>query len=125
MTAIATLKDARITPRKAAEVVSLVRGRTVADALVILENTPRKVAVMVKQAVQSAAANAEHNHGFKPDSLYIAEISVSPGMRMKRFRPVWHGQAHGFERITSHIRVVVDGQLRPVKPVKTPTKEKK
>jgi ribosomal protein L22 len=49
MSAIATSKGVRISPRKTAVVAALVRGRTVADAIVILEHTPRNAALAVKE----------------------------------------------------------------------------
>ncbi len=113
----AIAKGVRMSPRKVGVVASLVRGRTVADALVILEHTPRRSAEPVLKAVSSAKANAEHNHNFKPDTLKIVEISVSPGPRLKRFRPAARGRALPFQRRTSHIRVVVDGELRVAKKV--------
>lgn len=111
----AIAKSVRISPRKVSVVASLVRGRSVADALVILAHTPRRAATPVAKAIKSAQANADNNHGYKPDSLRITEISVTPGVRYKRFRPVSRGMAHPYQRRTSHIRVVVDGELRPVK----------
>ncbi|MEK7152610.1 MAG: 50S ribosomal protein L22 [Patescibacteria group bacterium] len=110
----------RISQRKVGVVAALVRGRTVADAVVILEHVPRRgPALAVKKAVQSAAANADHNHNLKPGTLTITEISVSPGPRLKRYRPAAHGRALPFMRRTSHIRVVVDGEIRaPKKPAK-------
>lgn len=116
----AIAKNVRISPRKVSVVASLVRGRTVEDALVILEHTPRRAAVQVAKTIKSARANADHNHGFKPDTLRITEISVTPGVRYKRYRPVSRGMAHPFQRRTSHIRVVVDGDMKPVK--KAPAK---
>lgn len=112
---IATAKGVRISPRKVGEVASLVRGRSVADALVILEHTPRRSAVAVRKVIQSARANADHNHGYKPATLSITEITVTPGPRLKRFRPVSRGMAHPYQKRTSHIRVVVDGEIREVK----------
>jgi large subunit ribosomal protein L22 len=104
-----------MSPRKVAVVAALVRGRTVADALVILDHVPRRSALPVKKTIMSAQANADHNHGLKPDSLTIVEISVTPGPRLKRFRPAAHGRALPFQRRTSHIRVVVDGPARVAK----------
>ncbi len=122
----AIAKDVRMSPRKVAVVAALVRGRTVADALTILEHTPRRSALPVLKVVASAKANAEHNHNLKPDTLRIIEISVSHGSRLQRFRPAAHGRANPFVRRSSHIRVVVDGELRetkkPVKEVKKETK---
>jgi large subunit ribosomal protein L22 len=83
--------------------------------MTILEHTPRRAALAVKKAVQSAAANAEHNHNLKPGTLNIVEISITSGPRLKRFRPASHGRALPFQRKTSHIRVIVDGEERVAK----------
>lgn len=118
-----------MSPRKVAVVAALVRGRSVADALTILEHTPRRSAKAVADAVKSARANAEHNHSYKPDSLFISEITVASGPRLKRYRPAARGRALKFQRKTSHITVIVDGEKRvakktaAVKPAET-TEEK-
>jgi large subunit ribosomal protein L22 len=117
MPAIATQKGVRISPRKVAVVADLIRGRSVEDALTILEYTPRRAAGPVREAVKSAAANAEHNHSYKPGTLEIIEISVTSGPRLKRFIPAARGRARRFQRKTSHIRVVVDGEKRVAKKV--------
>ncbi len=115
MPSVAFQKGVRISPRKVAVVADLVRGRSVADAITILEYTPRRAALPVKEAVKSAAANAEHNHSYKPGTLEIIEISVTSGPRLKRFIPAARGRARRFQRKTSHIRVVVDGEKRVIK----------
>ena len=124
MGVLAVAKGVRMSPRKVGVVAALVRGRTVADALVILEHTPRRAATAVLKTVKSAVANADHNHNYKPDTLKIVEISVTPGPRLKRFRPAAHGRALPFQRRTSHIRVVVDGEVRAPKKTKTEKEEK-
>jgi large subunit ribosomal protein L22 len=123
----AVAKGVRMSPRKVGEVVALVRGHTVEDALVILQHTPRRSALAVSKVINSAKANADHNHGLKPATLRITEISVTPGSRLKRYRPAAHGRALPFQRRTSHIRVIVDGEAREVKKpaAKTPAKEAK
>jgi large subunit ribosomal protein L22 len=115
MSVNANYNGVRISPRKVGVVAALVRGRTVSDALTILEHTPRRAALAVKKTVRSAQANAEHNHNYKPDTLYISEISVTAGPRSKRFRPAARGRALRYQHKTSHIRVVVDGEIRQVK----------
>lgn len=115
MAVSATAKGVRQSPRKVGIVAQLVRGRSVADALTILEHTPRRSATAVKKVIQSAKANADHNHNYKPDTLQIVSISVTPGPRLKRYRPAAHGRALPFQRKTSHIHVVVDGQIREAK----------
>lgn len=125
MSVQAIAKAVRISPRKVSVVASLVRGRTVEDALTILEHTPRRAAIQVAKTIKSARANADHNHGYRPDSLRIVEISVTPGVRYKRFRPVSRGMAHPFQLKTSHIKVVVDGEQRPAKKPAAAKKETK
>lgn len=118
----AIAKGVRMSPRKVGVVAALVRGRTVEDALVILDHTPRRSADAVREVIKSAQANAQHNHNLKPQTLRIIEISVTAGTRLKRFRPAAHGRALPYQRKTSHIRVVVDGEARPVKkPLATKT----
>lgn len=104
-----------MSPRKVAVVAALVRGRSVEDALTILSHVPRRSAVPVRKAIESAKANADHNHDYKPATLMITEISVTPGRRIKRYRPASHGRALPFQRKSSHIRVIVDGEKREAK----------
>jgi large subunit ribosomal protein L22 len=111
----AIAKGVRMSPRKVGVVASLVRGHTVADALTILEHTPRRSALPVRKVIESARANAEHNHNLKPDTLQIISISVTAGPSFKRYRPAAHGRALPFERRTSHIYVIVDGEARAVR----------
>lgn len=128
MSVKASAKGVRMSPRKVGVVVSLVRGRTVADALTILENTPRRSATPVRKLIESARANADNNHNYKPDTLTIEQITVTPGPRIKRYRPASHGRALPFQRKTSHIYIQVTGEIRaPKKPatVVTPKSGKK
>ncbi len=125
MPVLAIAKGVRVSPRKVAVVAALVRGRTVEDALTILAHVPRDAATPVRKTIQSARANADHNHNLKPDTLQIVEISVTSGPRLKRYRPAAHGRALPFQRKTSHIRVVVDGEARVAKKPAKAEKETK
>lgn len=121
----AIAKGVPMSPRKVGVVAALVRGHTVEEALTILEHVPRRSSTPVIKAVKSAKANADHNHNLKPDTLRIVEITVTAGPRLKRFRPAAHGRALPFQRKTSHIRVIVDGDERVSKKAKAETKEAK
>jgi large subunit ribosomal protein L22 len=103
------------TPRKISLVASLVRGRTVTDALVILENVPKRAALPVKKAIASAAANATNNHGLDGKDLEITTLSVTAGPRLKRFKPASRGRALPFQKKSSHILVEVTGVEKPKK----------
>ncbi len=111
----AHIKGVDQTPRKLSLVASLVRGRTVADASVILDHTPKRAALAVKKAIQSAAANAVNNHGLDAKSLTISTLSVTAGPRIKRFKPASRGRALPFEKKSSHILVEVAGVEKVVK----------
>ena len=113
-------------PRKVSLVAALVRGRTVADALVILEHVPKRANLPVKKAIESAKANAINNHGLDGATLVISTLSVTTGKRLKRFKPASRGRALPFEKKTSNILVEVAGTLKPKKaPVKKATNEEK
>lgn len=102
-------KGVDLAPRKVAIVASLVRGRSVADALVILDHTVRRSARPVAKAISSAQSNAVNNHNLDAKSLTIRTISVTAGPRLKRFKPHMRGMALPFQKKTSHILVEVTG----------------
>ena len=111
----AFIKGVDQTPRKVSIVAGLVRGRTVADALVILDHTPRRAALAVKKAIASAAANATNNHGLDNKSLVVSTLSVTAGPRMRRYKPASRGRALPFQKKSSHILVEVTGNEKPKK----------
>lgn len=125
LTARAYAKGVDQTPRKVSLVASLVRGRTVADAMVILENVPKRAAMPVKKVIASASANATNNHGLDSKSLAIKTLSVTSGPRMKRFKPASRGRALPFQKRTSHILVEVSGIEKPKKKPAQQASEKK
>lgn len=83
----AIAKELRVPPRKMNTVASLVRRRSVNDALTILEHTPRRAAGHLRDVIQSAAANAEHNNKYEPEQLRIATIEVNTGGMITGMRP--------------------------------------
>lgn len=111
----AHIKGVNLAPRKVGLVASLVRGRSVADAIVILDHTPKRAARAVKKAIESAKANAVNNHGLDAKTLQISTLSVSTGTRYKRFHPVSRGRALPVQHKSSHILVKVSGTEKPKK----------
>ena len=107
------------TPRKVALVASLVRSRTVADALVILSHTPKRAALPVIKTIESAKANAINNHGLDAKTLTISTLSVTSGIRLKRFKPAAMGRPRHFQKKTANILVEVTGDIKPIKPKQT------
>jgi large subunit ribosomal protein L22 len=104
----ATAKYVRISPRKARQVVDLIRGKSVKDAKAILKLTPRGAAPVVGKVLASAVANAENNNDLVADDLYVARAFVDEGPTLKRFRPRAMGRASRIRKRTSHITVSVD-----------------
>ncbi|MBO8136880.1 MAG: 50S ribosomal protein L22 [Desulfotomaculum sp.] len=107
MEARAIAKYIRISPRKVRQVVDLIRGKDVNEALGILKYTPKRASEAVAKVINSAAANAEHNYEMDKDNLYIAEARVDQGPTLKRYRPRAYGRADMRRRRTSHITIVV------------------
>jgi len=108
MTAKAIARYVRISPRKVREVVDLIRGKSVNEALAILKFTPKRASVPVAKVIRSAAANAEHNYDMDRDNLYIAAAYVDQGPTWKRIRPRAYGRANIIRKKTSHITIVVE-----------------
>ena len=79
MEAKAVAKYIRISPRKARQVVDLIRGKSVAEAYAILKFTPNKGAELVEKVLKSAVANAEHNYDMNVDELYVSQAYVDQG----------------------------------------------
>ena len=103
----ATVSTVRITPRKVRLVIDLVRGKSVQEAIAILENTAKSAAPVVKKLINSAVANAKNNYEMDENNLFIKSIYANEGIRMKRFMPRAKGSASSLTKRTSHITVVV------------------
>jgi large subunit ribosomal protein L22 len=114
-TAHAYIKGVDSQPRKVSIVASLVRDRYVADAVVILENTPRRAAKAVRKAIESAAANLINSGSIDTKTIAISRISVTAGTRMRRYVPASRGRALPFEKISSNIFVEVVGDEKAKK----------
>ena len=104
----ATAKYVRIAPDKVRIVLALIRGRSVSEAMAILQATPKAASEQVFKVLNSAAANAEHNGGLSVDDLFVAEAYADQGPTLKRYQPVSKGRAHHILKRTSHITVILD-----------------
>jgi large subunit ribosomal protein L22 len=104
----ATAKYVRVSPRKAGDVASLIRGKKVSEAKAILMLSPRAAAKLVGKVLDSAVANAENNNSLDADDLFVVQVYVNEGPIIKRFRPRAMGRASRIRKRTSHITVSVD-----------------
>lgn len=107
MEVAAKYKGARLSAQKARLVADQVRGKPVEDALNILTFSPKKAAVIIKKALESAIANAEHNDGLDVDDLRVSTILVDEGPTLKRIKARAKGRADRIMKRTCHITVKV------------------
>ena len=107
MEARATLKFARISPRKVQIVLDLIRNQPVEKAMAILQHTPKAACEYLEKLLKSAIANAENNNSMDVSKLYVAECLACPGPILKRIRPRAHGRAYHIYKRTSHVTLVL------------------
>lgn len=97
----------RQSPYKVRRVLDLVRGLPVEDAQDVLRLSNRGAARTIAKTLQSAVANAEHNHALDADELVVAEAYVDEGPTLRRYRPRARGRATRIDKRTSHITIVL------------------
>jgi large subunit ribosomal protein L22 len=107
MNVAAKLRYARISPQKCRLVADMVRGKPVGEALQTLSFTPKKAARIVKKVLESAIANAEHNHGADIDELKVATVMVDEAPSFKRYQARARGRGARIIKRNSHITVCV------------------
>ncbi len=108
MEAQATLKFIRVSPQKARLVVDLIRGKSVSEALGILQFTKKRITHQVEKVLRSAIANAEQKaENIDVDELVVSKVWINEGPRVKRVRPAPLGRAYRYQRRMSHLTVVV------------------
>ena len=110
MQAVARATHLRGSARKMRQVMNLVRGRNVEEALNILRFTHRKNAVTLEKIIRSAVANAQTIHGDKlhdPNELRIIEAQCMDGPIVKRIRARAMGRASRIRKRSHHVMVVV------------------
>lgn len=103
----AQAKYVRSSARKARLVCDNIRGKSVDDARAILAHTPRAVARDWSKLLESAVANAEHNHELVGEDLVIKAVTADEGPTIKRFRPRAMGRATKIRKRTSHLTILL------------------
>ena len=107
MEAKATLKFARISPRKVEIVCDLIRGKDADYAMALMQNTPKAACELMTKLLKSACANAENNFEMDPEKLYVAETYATGGPILKRGMPRAQGRMYRINKRTSHITIAV------------------
>ncbi len=103
----AQAKYVRSSARKARLVCDNIRGKTVEEARAILALTPRAVARDWSKLLESAVANAEHNHELVGEDLFVKAVTADEGPTIKRFRPRAMGRATKIRKRTAHLTILL------------------
>ena len=104
--ASATLKGAKMSPRKTRLVVDMVRDMQVENALNALKYSNQKRADVVHKLLQSAVYNAKEK-GADVDDLWVVGAWVDEGTVAMRFKPRARGSAAPIRKRSSHITLQV------------------
>ena len=101
------LRYARISPQKCRLVADVVRGQRVGNAIATLKFMPKKGAELVRKVLESAIANAEHNHNADIDELKVSRVEIDTAPMLKRFHARAKGRGARIVKRNSHITVYV------------------
>jgi len=107
----AVLRGARLSAQKARLVADQIRGKSVEQALDVLNFSTKKGAVIIRKVLNSAIANAEHNQGMDVDELKVSTIFVDEAMSLKRIQPRAKGRADRITKRSCHITVKVSEKV--------------
>ncbi len=113
MQIVAESKNVKMSPRKVQLVADAIRKQSVVKAMVVLQLSGKRSAVVLQKTLKSAVANAVHNAKLNQDMLIIDRIDVSGGIALKRFHPSTRGRVHPYKKRSTHVRIVLtDNQLK-------------
>ena len=104
----AFLKNYRQSPRKVALVTEIIKGKRVAEALLLLDTLPKRASLPLKKLVDSAVSNASSNNSLiDPKDLFVENITVNKGIVLKRIMPRARGGASRINKRTSHVFITL------------------
>lgn len=110
MEVAAKLKFARLSPQKCRLVCDLIRGLPIDRALNVLKFSQKKSADVLKKLLDSAIANAEHNHGADIDELKVAKVYADQGPTLKRMHARAKGRGSQVLKPTCHVTIVLSDE---------------
>lgn len=106
-TAVASLETVKSSPIKVMRVTKNITGRSVADALKLLQFSKLKMAPIIRALVYSAMSNAENNHNMDVDNLYIKEVDVGRAFALRRFAARGRGKSSRILKTFSKVKVIL------------------
>jgi len=118
----ATLKYLRIAPRKVRLLANLIRGKKVKEARNLLSFSLKRGSQPLVKLLEGAIANARHNFQLEEEGLWISEVKVDEGPKLKRWRARARGRAAEIQKKTCHVNLVLSGEKK--RKVKGPQEKK-
>jgi large subunit ribosomal protein L22 len=109
----AILRGVPMAPNKVRRTINVIRGKTYADAVTLLEYLPYTSRKPVLKVLVSAAANAKNNNGYDVKDLYISQIYADMGLTLKRGRPRAQGRSNPILKRSSHVIVELKRRVGP------------
>lgn len=106
----AVAKWIRTGPRKVRKFADLVRGKTVVEARAILGVQGSPAANVLNRVLDSAVANADHNHGVDAEDLYVRHVTADGALIMPRIRTRARGRADRVRKPSCHVTVIVSDE---------------
>jgi large subunit ribosomal protein L22 len=100
----------RMSPQKVRRTLQLIGGLPLKEAQALLDVMPHRAARVIRRVMDSAAANAENNHGMDRDDLWVARAAVDAGPTIKRWRFASGGRVAMIRKRISHISVVLSDE---------------
>ena len=110
----AQLNGLRLSPRKVRLVVGLLKRKSLQTALDQLSFMAKRPSAPLAKLLQSAAANAENTYKLDRDTLFIKDMWVDEGVKLKRYRAKGFGRANPIEKKTSRVSVVLESRAPKV-----------
>lgn len=98
----------RIAPRKVRLVANLIKKSPVLSAEAQLKFQIKKSALPILKLLKSAVASSVNNFSLSPENLYIVNVLVDEGPKLKRFRARAFGRAGAIHKKTSHITLILE-----------------
>ena len=108
MESVARAKHLRQSPYKIRQVLDIVRGKNVNEAIKTLRYTNKKAAKLILKTLNSAIANLSVNdEAYDVDNFYVKTAFVDGGPMMKRWRAAAMGRAVRILKRSSHLTIII------------------
>ncbi len=105
------LNNLRIAPRKVRTLTNIIKGMNAIDARHQLVYITKRSSTPVSKLIDSAVANAANNFGLVKENLFIRDVIVNEGRKLKRYRPKGFGSSSPIEKKTSHITIILEEKV--------------